>query len=338
MKPLSAPVKVSVDITDRCTLKCSHCRLGGREFSGEPLAFGTLCEVLDDLVAMKVFRLGVSGGEPFLRHDLEAIVEYALQAGIPRVFISTNGTLMSGGRLAALRRFHDRITFKTSIDGPRRIHDEVRGAAGAFQAASEGIGALRKEGFEVHVTTTLTKLTAAYLPETLRLVGTLGCSRHYVVEVIPTGRASPDAVMTPEERKEAGKTIRQETPRLRRAGYELVAKIPFLEGTRFGFECCAGASECGVMSDGLITGCRLLPDVHEGYVQDSHLSAVWRSREGFAYFRRELPGRLGAPCQGCKALARCRGGCRACAVRTWGREEGPDPRCPRAASYAGSLH
>lgn len=327
LTPLSAPVKVSVDLTRQCNLRCLHCRNRTSVDHSRQLDFRTLAAVIDDVAAMGVFRLAFSGGEPLLRSDLPEIIEYAVGRNIPRVFVSTNGTLLDQQWLTRLHAVRNRLTLKMSLDGPAPTHDLVRGTPGAWTAVVEAVQRAAASGFEVQVTTTLMKANIDFLEQTLELVDRLPCSRHYVVEAAPQGAADATTVLSPEQRREAANILAAHpTPKV-------VAKIAFSRGYRE-FECCAGIRECGILSDGRIVGCRLLPEIHEGYVQDGPLSKRWRSSEGFAYYRRQLGLRLADPCKGCIDLSTCRGGCRAFAAWKSARDEGPDLRCPRAGRAA----
>ena len=73
MRPLSAPIKVSVDITSRCNLSCAHCR-NEPGSAGDDLSPAELLGIVDDVAAMGVFRLGISGGEPFAHPHLAEVV------------------------------------------------------------------------------------------------------------------------------------------------------------------------------------------------------------------------------------------------------------------------
>jgi radical SAM protein with 4Fe4S-binding SPASM domain len=88
-----------------------------------------------------VFWLGITGGEPFLRPDLFAVVDAALASSpsLTALHFATNGTLTS--RVAelvdAVRKKYPklRLVFTISIDGPPDLHDRIRGVPGAWDKA-----------------------------------------------------------------------------------------------------------------------------------------------------------------------------------------------------------
>lgn len=81
-------------VTQRCNLKCRFCYSDGphRNTLDDP-SLPELHSALDVLAELGVSRLTISGGEPFLRGDLAAIVQKAKDCGITNVEIITNGTV-----------------------------------------------------------------------------------------------------------------------------------------------------------------------------------------------------------------------------------------------------
>jgi radical SAM protein with 4Fe4S-binding SPASM domain len=329
VRPLRAPIKVTLDVTLRCLLHCQHCRVG--EAVPRPaLSFNEILGVVEDLARMGVFRIALSGGEPFLRDDTIEIIRHALRVSPGRVIVSTSGLAFSGDTLATLQPLRDRLTFKISLDGPPRIHDAIRRSDGAFAAAYAAIRECVRMGFTVQVTTTLMRENAGLAEEILALVEQTGCSRHYLVELIPVGRANPQMTLTRGDRLRLSQSIALARRRLGRDGYRVVARIPFSGGRAEGLTCCAGLSECGVMADGRVVGCRLLPQFVAGSVLERPLSQIWADPNAFPEFRSFTARDCSAACAACRVAESCRGGCRAYAFGTVGRFCAPDSRCPVA--------
>ncbi|MGC8849386.1 MAG: SPASM domain-containing protein, partial [Candidatus Bathyarchaeia archaeon] len=88
------------------------------------------------------------GGEPFLREDLPQIVDALVQTqkSLKTLFITTNGQLSSRIEMAVRRilRSHGslKVIVLVSVDGPREVHDEVRGVPGAYEKALKTISLL----------------------------------------------------------------------------------------------------------------------------------------------------------------------------------------------------
>ncbi|MCZ7586275.1 MAG: radical SAM protein [Deltaproteobacteria bacterium] len=89
-------------------------------------------------VAMgRIKDLSLSGGEPILRHDLEALLEPILRIGRPRSITLPTGGLHAA-RVERAARFilrmlpETHLTISLSFDGPPEAHDRIRGVPGAY--------------------------------------------------------------------------------------------------------------------------------------------------------------------------------------------------------------
>jgi radical SAM protein with 4Fe4S-binding SPASM domain len=144
----AAPRMITFMMTYRCNLRCTMCwQWGeqglfhslGREHEIQQLDLATLRAVIDD-VAPDGTGVFLWGGEPFLHRDLMPFVAYVKSKGL-YCSINTNGTTLprDASRLAALGV--DAIM--VSVDGPREVHDRIRGMAGSFQRIADGVAAVR---------------------------------------------------------------------------------------------------------------------------------------------------------------------------------------------------
>jgi MoaA/NifB/PqqE/SkfB family radical SAM enzyme len=112
--------------------------------------------------------IGITGGEPSLRSDLAEIVGLAARH-CPRlaiVSVNTNGLLTDRLVRIAETLLADaggrQLMFVVSVDGPRELHDRVRGVTGAFDRAMASVAALdrlaqRHKQLSVHTETVISK-------------------------------------------------------------------------------------------------------------------------------------------------------------------------------------
>ena len=82
--------------------------------------------------------------------------------GFFKVSISTNGTLIGQEEAALLKATCAKVL--VSIDGPEAYHDKVRGLAGTFKRASQGIEHLANAGVLVGVVSVICEDNLALLP------------------------------------------------------------------------------------------------------------------------------------------------------------------------------
>ena len=91
-------------ITNRCNMHCIGCySLNDDRNKSHDLSLTQIKIIIDRLRKTGVSKLNISGGEPFLRHDLPQIVYYAKDIGIENIYIGTNGTCIDSHVLDDIR-------------------------------------------------------------------------------------------------------------------------------------------------------------------------------------------------------------------------------------------
>jgi MoaA/NifB/PqqE/SkfB family radical SAM enzyme len=129
------PFFVSYQITLRCNRKCVFCNAWKQKTHRE-LDTVQAKRVIDELAECGVKILGITGGEPLVRTDLEEIAVHAKSKGLI-VGVNTNGTLLTASRALSIAESFD--TVFVSLDGFERTHDTIRGERGTFREALRGL-------------------------------------------------------------------------------------------------------------------------------------------------------------------------------------------------------
>ena len=136
--------KVNLEVTARCNLRCKMCwwwgengtvpelLKEGNHFLKEELTTQEIFDIVDQLAPQKPL-FHITGGEPFIRGDMIDIIEYICRKGMS-VGINSNGTLLSEDQLERIAKINN-LTINFSIDGPREVHDKIRGT-GVFDKAT----------------------------------------------------------------------------------------------------------------------------------------------------------------------------------------------------------
>jgi len=152
---------VELAITSACNCACGHCLEPGVKRDGQPhLSLSELRVILADLHRLGVLNINLTGGEPLLRHDLDAII----RAARPRrcaVTVASNGLLLTEATAARLRRLGV-AGVAVSIDAPEaEAHDAARGHPGCFAAMLAGVERCKGAGLAVNWVTILTPALVA---------------------------------------------------------------------------------------------------------------------------------------------------------------------------------
>ena len=145
-----------LSLTARCNLACPYCLPDGQE-PADLLSLPQRLQVVAAAVALGARSLRLTGGEPMLHPELEALVKAVQplrQRGLREVALTSNGTLLSAARARALRQAGlDRITLSLDgADGPSvaRMAGLADAAAGerALAAVLAAIDPAREAGFD----------------------------------------------------------------------------------------------------------------------------------------------------------------------------------------------
>jgi AdoMet-dependent heme synthase len=326
-KYLSAPIKVSYDITYQCNLSCQHCRISDDHKKDEELSFTEIKSLIDELSAMQIFILGISGGESFTRSDLTDIIAYSANSKIPRIFLSTNFTLLNYDILGKLKIYKNKLIFKVSIDGIGDTHDKIRGVIGTYDRVVENIKLAISLGFRVSATTTLMKSNFNEIIDIIEFIKKLGVQKHRIIDVMPLGRTKTDLLLSDTNRAWVWSTFKNNKDNLINSNFNVTLDIPFMKQSYTEFTCRAGISECGIMPDGTVVGCRLMPELSSGNVKYRNFKEIWEDADSFKPFRNFTSDDINGKCFNCEYRESCKGGCRAYAMSVYDNFYMPDPRC-----------
>ena len=167
------PFKATIVLTERCDCRCEICRIWEKPKGREP----TPQEIATFLRSAGGIRwLNLTGGEIFLREDVEEICAKAFEAE-PRLAVldfpttgqRTDRIVETVGRIAKLGV--PRFFVTVSVEGPPALHDVLRGRPGAFDHMIETYRRLRGiRGVKAYLGFTLSDRNADAVDETFRVL------------------------------------------------------------------------------------------------------------------------------------------------------------------------
>jgi radical SAM protein with 4Fe4S-binding SPASM domain len=365
MKPPTSPIRILRmlfwETTVRCNLACAHCRR--LESNDAGVADLSTCQgeaLIDQLAELgrrqpQMPVLVFSGGEPFCRRDLFALMDRAGQEGII-LALATNGTIINREKAQQIR---DRGVARVSVslDGATaEVHDRMRQIPGAFDRALEGIGHLHNAGVPFQINVTLTKQNAHQLEDVYDLARALGAVAVHLFMLVPVGCGQVLAetdMLSPQQYEQILRDIcalesRGEIqikvtcgPHYERIKRQLVGSgLPnakFCVGDPTAHRhpqskgCLAGLGVLFVSHRGDVYPCGYLP-VNCGNILEKRVVEIWDGNEDLARMRdvAALEGKCGV----CEYKQVC-GGCRARAFGITGNYMAEEPFCaydPRAAT------
>ena len=91
-------IKAQLEITYRCNLHCLHCYTdpyNRRDFLLKELSLDEIKRILDEMAALEIVYVNLTGGEVFTRPDFFEIYDYAYHKGL-LLMLYSNRTILSG--------------------------------------------------------------------------------------------------------------------------------------------------------------------------------------------------------------------------------------------------
>jgi len=194
---------VAWNITKRCNFTCKHCYSNADENAGqEELSLHEIKSTIDEMAALKVPVILLSGGEPMMHDHIFEIIEYIKASGI-RVSLSTNGSLITKDVASRLKKLGVGYV-GISLDGIGEINDSFRGVKGAFSSAVEGIRNCNHVGQKVGLRMTVHKENVSQVPAILSFMEDEGVNRVCFYHLVPSGRGAniKDQMMSHQEARD----------------------------------------------------------------------------------------------------------------------------------------
>jgi pyruvate-formate lyase-activating enzyme/diadenosine tetraphosphatase ApaH/serine/threonine PP2A family protein phosphatase len=204
------PARLWIYTNFHCNLACDYCVVASSPTARRRQLERERFEALvDEAVAEGFTELYLTGGEPFLHPEIEALVRYAA-ARLPTVVL-TNAMLFTGRRRAALAALAGLpgLVVQSSVDGSTAaLHDAWRGH-GSFARVLAGLAYAQELGLPLRVAMTQTPENAADVPALRAVLADLGIegdafavrplvARGFAGGETAGGMAVSDAVVVPE--------------------------------------------------------------------------------------------------------------------------------------------
>lgn len=159
---LKKPFKLTFAVTNKCNSRCKTCNIWKIKKHNEL----STKEIKKFFVKNNYFNwIDITGGEVFLRKDITEIVKSIIDNNeyLYLLHIPTNALLpqLVEKKVSEILKLKpNKFILTISIDGPEKIHDNIRGIKGNFEKATNLYKKLTKKkrsNFEVYVGMTISK-------------------------------------------------------------------------------------------------------------------------------------------------------------------------------------
>ena len=326
------PWNLVAELTYRCPLRCPYCS-NPEDFAGvrDGLDADAWSRIFHEAAALGVVHAGLTGGEPTVRRDLEAIVRGASGAGL-YVHLVTAGLPLDEAGLVRLRDAGLR-SVQLSVQDARPPESDAVAGAESFGRKLAFAKSVRALGLPLVLNVVLHRANLARVGEIVELARSLDADRLELANVQLHGWALRNRAALLPTREEIARAARA-VEAARRAGSrpEVLFVLPDWWADRP--KPCLGGwgrTTLVVRPDGLVLPCHSaasLPGLTFHSAAEHDLRACWEDAPGMNAFRGEAW--LPEPCRSCPERARDFGGCRCQAFALTGRAAATDPACALA--------
>lgn len=130
----------SIIVTYRCPMRCKMCNIWNNPTDKKEEFKPELLKKLP-----KLSGVNITGGEPFVREDIEEIVEILLTK-TDKIVFSTSGYFSD--RILAMAKKYPQVGYRISIEGLSCKNDELRGRQGGFDKGLRTLLELKRMGIK----------------------------------------------------------------------------------------------------------------------------------------------------------------------------------------------
>jgi PqqA peptide cyclase len=324
------PLWLLCELTYRCPLHCVFC-YNPVDFSrtGAELTTAEWLRVLREARAAGAVQLGLSGGEPLVRDDLETIVAAAHELGF-YINLITSGVGLNEARLQELKRAgldHIQLSFQ---DSTRQMNDFLSSTR-TFELKSKVAALIKKYDYPMVLNVVLHRLNIDHVGEILAMAKTMQADYVELANTQYYGWAfkNRDQLLPSRAQLARAEAVTQRF----RADHGEHMRIFFVVPDYFERRpkpCMNGLGSLflTIAPDGCALPCqaaRMLPGLEFPNVRAASIESIWYDSAAFNHFRGDAW--MKEPCRSCPEKAKDFGGCRCQAYLLTGDAANADPVC-----------
>ena len=283
---VNVPFSVMFELTYNCNEKCIHCfNPGASRNDTEKSTRGNAKElnlsdykrIIDELAEMGVVKITLTGGDPFVKKDIWAIIQYIYDKDFA-LDIYTNGIyLFENDNVSKLAKFYPRSVGISIYSGDDAVHELITRRKGSFEKSLSVIKSLTDLAIPVMVKCPITKANVKTYYTVADLADECGATIQYDLSI--SNSVDGDFSITKNLRiDEKAMEIVMRDPRVplyvgvEAPGYGQQHKDPSSN------LCGAGHYSVNITPDGNVYPCNALT-IGLGNVNNETFSSVWYNSE-----------------------------------------------------------
>ena len=289
------PIHGSIELTNKCNLKCIHCYLKGSRKNKND-SWPNLKKYFREIINEGCLFLQLTGGEALTRPDFKKIYLYVRKNGlIPTIM--TNATLINDDLIQTFKKYPP-YYIKISLYGSNAIcHDKITGVKGSFDKSISNIFKLKKEGIRIWINAVILKENFANLSDIIKLIQKIEAPASLYPFLIPTLNGNPGPLKYQLNAQECLKVLKYNKKILPARDRQNKNNQSFLENI---FPCNAGKNSFHIDNQGKLFICKIERSV--GFsLSKMPFKNAWEKLESTRIQKLRLP----SSCLSCKLKNDC---------------------------------
>jgi pyrroloquinoline quinone biosynthesis protein E len=328
--PGEIPTTLLAELTHRCPLHCPYCSNPLDLIRAESeLATEDWKRVFTEARQLGVLQLGLSGGEPLLRKDLEELAAHARSEGLYSTLV-TSGLGLTRARAERLKAGgleHIQISIQ---DSDPEVAERIAGVR-SVKHKQAAASIVRELGFAFTINVVLHRANLDRLESIIDLAADLGADR---VELANTqyygwGLQNRASLMPAREQVERSREVAERAIQRYRGRMQITYVLPdYYEATPKACYGGWGKLYLVVTPNGMVLPCHgasQITTLEFDDVRSHSLGWIWRESSAFTAFRGDAW--MKEPCRSCARKELDFGGCRCQAFALTGDAANTDPVC-----------
>ncbi|MBU4070360.1 MAG: radical SAM protein [Nanoarchaeota archaeon] len=287
---------LTINVTNKCNLACKHCYDSSDKCFGNDLNLNVIKKTLKEAKSLGLVSVLITGGEPFLRKDLEKILHYSKSLNL-KVFLATNGTLLDKKNIKFIKKYVDKINI--SLDGVSKFHDMIRGRKGLFKETLDKINKIIQEEIPLSISFTAQDNNYFQIEELVNYLNKKGILENNFLNIkrfINIGRGLKNNL---DLSKKNYFNVVKIVEKLKKDGINISFKDP-LYSLKFGrgYGCYAGIHILSIKNTGDVWICTKV-EKSLGNIKEDSLINIWNNSD----ILRNLREKSNETIKGCRAAA-----------------------------------
>src|SRR5215470_6100988 len=324
------PLWLNAEITFRCPLHCVYCyNPVDYARSGPELTTDEWLRVLRQARELGAVQLGISGGEPLMRDDVEVMIAEAHRLGYYSNLL-TSGVGLTEKRIAAFKEGGlDQIQLSFQ-DSTRELNDFLSSTR-TFELKSKIAKLIKAHDYPMVLNVVIHRLNIDHVGQILEMAEGIGAEYVELANTQYYGWAhlNRDRLLPTREQLARAEEVTNRFREKVGGRMRIFFVVPdYFENRPKACMNGWGSVFLTVAPDGTALPChaaRMLPALAFPNVRDASLESIWYDSEGFNRYRGE--GWMKEPCRSCPERTKDFGGCRCQAYLLTGDPATADPVC-----------